>query len=45
MESCREHPFWKQGLEILRKEGKDVDDLIRKADQELANKIYFEVDK
>lgn len=45
MESCREHPFWKQGLEILRKEGKDVDGLIRKADQELANKIYFEVDK
>jgi hypothetical protein len=41
MESCREHPFWKQGLEILRKEGKDVDGLIRKADQELANKIYF----
>jgi hypothetical protein len=45
MEDCREHPFWKQGLEILRKEGKDVDALIRKADQEVANKVYFEVDK
>ena len=45
MLTCREHPFWKEGLEILKKEGKDVDALIRKADQEVADKIYFEVDK
>jgi hypothetical protein len=44
-DTCREHPLWKEGLEILRKEGKDVDALIRKADEEVAQGIYFEVDK
>lgn len=42
--TCREHPLWKEGLEALRKEGMDVDQLVSKANEEVAQGIVFEYD-
>jgi hypothetical protein len=43
-ETCREHPLWEKGLEALRKEGQNVDQLVAKANQEVAKGITFEYD-
>jgi len=43
-ETCREHPLWKEGLEALRKEGKNVDQLVAQANKEVEQGIVFEYD-
>lgn len=41
LDNCRQVPIWNLGIEELKKQGKDIDAMIRKADGEVSNGIYY----